>query len=118
MGKGSTDASNDLERATSLARRMVTAFGMTEALGPVRYQTAAGTGNWGTPDALRQDISPETATLIDKETRSLVEAAQAHVLALLSDSRSMLDEVARILIEREVIDGDEIRRIAHPSPRA
>ncbi len=57
----STGAANDLERATDLARRMVTEFGMTEVLGPVRYLADAGMGYLGRGPGLRQEISPETA---------------------------------------------------------
>jgi cell division protease FtsH len=111
VGEASTGAANDLQRATALARRMVTEFGMTEALGPVRYQVDAGAGYLGYQDGLRQDLSPETATLIDQETRRLVQEAQDRALSLLREHRDMLDEVARVLQKTEVIGGTEIRRI-------
>ncbi len=107
----STGAANDLEVVTGLARRMVTEFGMTEALGPVRYAMEAGTGYLGRPDMLRQDISPETATLIDKETRRIIEEAQQRAVALLRQHIDALHEIARILQEKEVISGEEIKRL-------
>ena len=107
----STGASNDLERASSLARRMVTEFGMTEALGPVRYAVDAGSGYLGLRDGLRQDISPETATLIDKETRSIVEAAEQRAVGLLQQHLDILHNVADILQTQEVIGGDEIKNL-------
>ena len=107
-----TGAANDLERATELARRMVTEFGMAESLGPVRYMTNAGMGYLGVETTLRQDLSPETAALIDKETRKLVEEAQQTALNLLQEHRAALDEIARVLQEHEVISGEEIKRIA------
>jgi cell division protease FtsH len=112
FGEPSTGASNDLERATDLARRMVTEFGMTEALGPVRYAPEAGFDYLGVRRGLRQDLAPETAALIDRETRRLVEEAQATAMELLRTYRAALDEVAAVLVEREVIGGEEVARIA------
>jgi cell division protease FtsH len=91
---------------------MVTEFGMTEALGPARYQAEAGAGCLGYQGALRQGLGPQTAALIDRETRRLVEEAQERALSLLTEHRATLDEIARILQENEVIGGNEIRRIA------
>ncbi|HQE92024.1 MAG TPA: ATP-dependent zinc metalloprotease FtsH [Anaerolineae bacterium] len=107
----STGAANDLEVVTALARRMVTEFGMTEALGPVRYAMEAGTNYLGRFDGLRQDVSPETATLIDKETRRIIEAAEQQAMELLQQHSTALHEIARILQEKEVISGDEIKRL-------
>jgi cell division protease FtsH len=111
----STGASNDLERATELARRMVTEFGMTEALGPVRYAQEAGFGFLNTRTGMRQELSPETATLIDQEIRRLVDQAQTQALDLLHSHQAALHEIARVLQENEVIGGDEIARIASAS---
>jgi len=107
----STGASNDLERVTDIARRMVTEFGMTEALGPVRYANPAGAGYLGHVGGLRQDISPETAWLIDQETRNIVEQAQHNALQLLKQHREELDMIADTLQEREVINAEEIATI-------
>jgi cell division protease FtsH len=112
FGEPSTGAANDLERATDLARRMVTEFGMTEALGPVRYAPAAGFGYLQARTGVRQEVSPETASLIDNETRRLVENGQVQALDLLHTHEAALHEVARILQEKEVISGEEIQRIA------
>jgi cell division protease FtsH len=107
----STGAANDLERATELARRMVTEFGMTEALGPVRYAQEAGFGFLNTQRGLRQELGPETAATIDREIRRLVDQAQEQALDLLRTHNAVLDEIARVLQDKEVIDGDEIARI-------
>jgi cell division protease FtsH len=116
FGEPSTGASNDLERATALARRMVTEFGMAEAVGPVRYAADAGYGFLGVERGMRQDIAPETAALIDKETRRLVDEAQESAGELLRANRAALDEIAGILQEHEVISGDQIARIATKMP--
>ncbi len=118
FGTPSTGASNDLERATDLARRMVTEFGMTEALGPVRYAAPMGANYLSAQLTLRPELSPDTTTLIDRETRRLVESAQEQALNLLRTHRAALDEVARRLREQETIGGEEIRQIvaaAQPS---
>ena len=107
----STGASNDLERVTDIARRMVTEFGMTEALGPVRYANPAGTGYLGQVGGLRQDISPETARLIDQETRNIIEGAQRNALQFLKQHREALDAIADTLQEHEVINAEEIAAI-------
>jgi cell division protease FtsH len=104
----STGAANDLERATDVARRMVTEFGMTDALGPVRYAPPAGSGYLGAVGGLRQDISPDTASLIDQETRRIVESAEARAVRLLREHQAVLHAVARVLQEKEVISGKEI----------
>jgi cell division protease FtsH len=111
-GEVSTGAVNDLERATDLARRMVTEFGMTEALGPVRYAAPAGTTYLGQEVGMRPELSPETATLIDQEIRTLVEEAEAQAIEMLREQRDALDEIARVLVEKEVITGEDICRIA------
>jgi cell division protease FtsH len=115
--EASTGAANDFERVTDMARRLVTEFGMTEALGPVRYVTNAGMGYLGAIPMLRQELSQETETLIDREIRRLVEEAQQTALDLLKQHEAALHEIARILQEREVISGDEIKRIAEGTPQ-
>ena len=114
----STGAANDLERATEIARRMVTEFGMTEALGPVRYANSAGFGYLGTQVGLRSELGPETAELIDRETRRIVEEAQDRAVELLRTHREALDEVARVLQEKETISGEEIAAIAEGKRQA
>jgi len=108
----STGAANDLERATNLARRMVTEFGMTESLGPVRYLAEPAMSFLGGQSTVRQDVSPETARMIDEEIRNLVERAQRQATEILQENRSALDEIARVLQAREVISGDDICDIA------
>ncbi len=107
----STGAANDLERVSAIARRMVTEFGMTEALGPVRYASDAGMSYLGPSNMMRQDISPETARTIDVETRRIVEESEALAVRLLEERSDALHQIATVLLEKEVIGGDEIRRI-------
>jgi cell division protease FtsH len=114
----STGAANDLERATDLARRMATEFGMTEALGPVRYAAETGSPYLGTSVRLRPTLSPETEATIDQEIRRLVEEAQDLALSLLGTHRSALEEIAEVLQAHEVISGEEIERIARDHMKA
>jgi cell division protease FtsH len=107
FAESSIGAANDLERATELARRTVTEFGMTEALGPVRYANEGGYGFFRVRQGVRQDLGPETAALIDREMCRLVEEGQGRALDLLR-----AHEVARVLQENEVIDGAQVARIA------
>ena len=108
----STGAANDLERATELARRMITEFGMNEKLGPVRYAPTAGAGYLDRITGTRSDLSPETTALIDVETRSLIQAAQDQAFTLLRVNEEALNQVATVLQEHEVISGEQIREIA------
>ena len=116
FGEPSTGASNDLERATALARRMVTEFGMTEALGPIRYSAAPALSYLRGTGGVRQDLSPKTLDLIDQETRRLVEESQTHALEILRGHRASLDEIARVLVKKEVISGKEIAHIVGEEP--
>jgi cell division protease FtsH len=111
FGDVSTGASNDLERVTEIARRMVTEFGMTEKLGPVRYATPVGMAYLGLASGVREDLSPETATLIDQEIRRLVDEAQVLATTKLQESEAALHQIAEVLQEKEVIRGEEICRI-------
>jgi cell division protease FtsH len=108
--EASTGASNDLERATQLARRMVMEFGMSEALGPVRYAGPAGSGYLGVQLGGEQ-LSPETEGLIDREVRRILEEAQEQALSLLRKHEAALHEIARRLDEDEVIEGSEVASI-------
>jgi len=110
----STGASNDLERATDLARRMVTEFGMSEALGPVRYAGPAGSGYLGNQAASR-NLSPDIENLIDAEIRRLLDAAEATARELIRTHEAALHEIARVLQEDEVIDGETVARIVGES---
>jgi len=107
----STGAADDLQKATQIARRMVTEFGMAEALGPVRYVADAGANYLGEQLMLRPEISPQTQAQIDEAVRRLVEEAQETALGLLREHMEALHEVAETLQQNEVIHGEEIQHI-------
>ncbi len=108
--EASTGAANDLERATEMARRMVTEFGMSPRLGPVRYATTAGSylqsGATG-----RSDLSPATIAEIDEEIRLLLNEAQATASKLLTEHMEVLHQVSLFLQQEEVISGAQLTRI-------
>ena len=106
----STGASNDLERATETARRMVTEFGMSSRLGPVRYAGRAMTYLHNEAES-RTDLGSSTFEAIDEEIRRLVSTAQETAVELLKAHEATLHEAARVLQEKEAITGDEIREI-------
>ncbi len=105
-----TGASNDLERATEIARRMVTEFGMSETLGPVRY-AASSMAYLNGQTANREDVGESTFLKIDEEIRRLVTEAQTQAQNILKQHEKVLHEVARVLQEKEVIVNDEIKEI-------
>ncbi len=111
FNESSTGASNDLERVTMLARRMITEFGMSEKLGPVRYSNTEGM-YLQTGSTNRTDLSPETLSCIDEEIRGLLKEAQQSAMNILIGHRAVLDAVAELLQEKEVILGEEIKKIA------
>ncbi|HVO72239.1 MAG TPA: cell division protein FtsH, partial [Aggregatilineaceae bacterium] len=111
FNEASTGAANDFERVTEMARRMVTEFGMSEALGPVRYVTDEGMGYLAARAMLRPELSEETEILIDKEIRRLVEEAQQTAIGLLKEHEAALHQIASVLQKSEVISGDQVKDI-------
>lgn len=114
FGQFSTGASDDLAKATDIARAMVTRYGMDPGLGHVRYEEepTRTLGPWAALGASRRDYSEATARQIDKAVRGLVDAAFVRALRLLTMRRSTLDEGARRLLERETLGEAELRDLA------
>ncbi|MDR3354320.1 MAG: ATP-dependent zinc metalloprotease FtsH [Synergistaceae bacterium] len=110
FGLATTGASNDLEMATMLARRMVTEFGMSKTLGPVRYSNPEG-AYLAAPSSNRSDISQETSASIDREIREIVTEAQNAAMKILESHRNALDKIAEVLQENETMTGDEMKKI-------
>jgi ATP-dependent metalloprotease FtsH len=106
-----TGAANDLERATSLARKMVCELGMSDNLGPLTFGRKEEMVFLGREIASHKDYSEETAIAIDKEVRSFTEGAYNRALGLLRDNLDKLHLLANTLLEREVMDGEEMNRI-------
>ncbi|HEX9036917.1 MAG TPA: ATP-dependent zinc metalloprotease FtsH [Ktedonobacterales bacterium] len=107
FGEVTTGASNDIERVTSIARKMVTDYGMSERLGPVRFSrrdSAAGVGD-------QPEYSEETAREIDAEVREIVKRAMETAERLLAEHRDRLVLMSERLIEREVLEGREFAEL-------
>ncbi len=109
FGETSTGASDDLARATELARRMATQFGMTEGVGPLSLEQPDGSFLDSGAFA-RRSYSEETARRVDGEIRRLVEESYARALATLREHEQALRALARELRDREVMEGKEIIR--------
>ena len=105
IGDISTGASNDLERATSLAKGMITRYGMDENIGLATYGT--NTGFYGTG----KDYSETTATAIDEEVNALLKTAYERCEKILTDHRDQLDRLAEFLLENEKIDEEGFRNL-------
>jgi cell division protease FtsH len=112
LGEISTGAQNDLQRATDIARAMVTEWGMSDTLGAVNL-VGERRGRFIDPGvpAQRGPYSEETARQIDYEVRRIVQGAHDEARRLLSGHRGLLDRVTRQLLDREVMDGDELRTL-------
>jgi cell division protease FtsH len=117
FGEVSTGAQNDLMRATDIARAMVTEYGMSDAVGPVNHdghrrspflETAFG------PE--RGVYAEETARVIDGEVKRLVQSAETEARRILTERRDVLETLSERLLEKEVIEGDELRQIMGVTP--
>ncbi len=108
FGEVTTGSSNDLERATELARRMVCEFGMSERLGPVTLGRKAGPIFLGRDIVEDRNYSEAIASQIDKEVRQIVEECYERAKNLLQTHQQVLDAIAQRLLEKETIDGDEL----------
>jgi cell division protease FtsH len=106
-----TGASNDIERATNLARNMVTKWGLSEKLGPLSYMEEAGEVFLGHSVTQHKQISDETAHVIDEEIRHVIDMAYAHARKILVENRDKLDIMAAALIKYETIGEDQIKDI-------
>ena len=106
-----TGASNDIEKATGLARAMVTQFGMTERLGAIRYGQEQGEVFLGRDMGHARDYSEEVAGAIDEEVRSLIETAHQEAYEILVNNRDILDRLVLELLEKETLDKAEVEAV-------
>jgi cell division protease FtsH len=110
----STGAGNDLERATDMARRMVAELGMSPKLGPVNF--ARSQPAFMEVESRHIDYSEATAQLIDKELQLLLEEGYDRALTILRNDRDVLDRLAQLLLEKEVVDRRELRELMGTDP--
>jgi len=110
-----TGASNDLQQVANVARQMITKFGMSDKIGPVALGQSQGGMFLGRDMSATRDFSEDTAATIDVEVSELVDTAYKRATKVLSDNRSVLDEMASMLIERETIDTEDIQDLLNRS---
>ncbi|WP_457572759.1 ATP-dependent zinc metalloprotease FtsH [Desulfolithobacter sp.] len=111
LGDISSGASNDLERASEIARSMITRLGMSKKLGPLTYGKHHQLQFLGGEDHEERNYSEETARIIDEECRELVEEGHARARNILTENRAALDALAAALEEKEVLDGEVVKDI-------
>ncbi len=106
-----TGATNDIERATELARKMVTEFGMSELLGPMTFGADAQEVFIGRDFGRTRNYSEEVAAAIDKEIRSIIDAAYERAQKIIIEHRAAFDHITKALLEKETLKGEEFRAL-------
>jgi cell division protease FtsH len=106
-----TGASNDIERATEIARNMVTKWGLSDRLGPLTYSEEDGEVFLGRSVTQHKQVSDETAYVIDKEVRNIIDYNYKQAEQILNDKRDILDLMSEALMKYETIDEGQLREI-------
>ena len=109
-----TGASNDIEKATGIARKMVTEYGMTNEVGPVKLGSASGEVFMGRDMGHGREYSESVAAVIDGEVRRLIEAAHDEAWSVLTEYRDVLDHLVLELLEHETLNQAELAAIFEP----
>ena len=115
FGKITTGAANDLQRATDIAEQMVGTYGMSDTLGPLAYDKQGGGRFLGGGNNPRRTVSDATAQAIDKEVRGLVDRAHEQALGILRHNMALLETISQKILEKEVIEGDELKEMLSAS---
>jgi cell division protease FtsH len=109
-----TGASNDIEKATGLAQKMVTQYGMSERVGAIKLGQGSGEVFMGRDMGHGRDYSEEVASVVDDEVRRLIEAAHDEAWEVLVEHRAVLDDLVMQLLERETLNKDELAHVFAP----
>jgi cell division protease FtsH len=109
-----TGASNDIEKATAIARKMVTEYGMSERVGAIKLGTGSGEPFLGRDMGHTRDYSEDVAAVVDEETKKLLANAHQEAFDILEENRDVLDELVLALLEKETLDKGEIAEIFEP----
>ena len=112
-----TGASNDIEKATSIARKMVMEYGMSEKLGPLRYGTPDGEVFLGRDYSKSHDFSNEVAAAVDEEVRFLITQAHDEARTILATHEDALHRIAEALMDRETLGAKDVGEILHDVPK-
>jgi cell division protease FtsH len=116
MGQMTTGAANDFERATDMARRMVTQWGMSEAMGPMVYGENEGEVFLGRSITTHKNVSEATMQKVDAEIRRIIDQQYALARRIIEENRDKVEAMARALLEWETIDADQINDIMEGRP--
>jgi cell division protease FtsH len=116
MNQMTTGASNDFERATQIARDMVTRYGMTDELGPMVYAENEGEVFLGRSVTKQVNVSEETMQKVDKQIRRIIDEQYARARKLIEDNKDKMHAMAAALLEWETIDADQIDDIMNGKP--
>jgi len=111
FGDITTGAQNDLEKVTGLAKKMVTAYGMSEKMGPMTFGKTNENVFLGRDFGHERDFSEEVASIIDRETKALIQERYIFSKNLLSENKDMMEEVVKVLLEKETLDEKEFEEI-------
>jgi cell division protease FtsH len=111
LGEMTTGAGNDIERATEMARKMVCEWGMSEKMGPLTYGSKEEQVFLGRGMSSDKNFSDETAKLIDQEVKALVMGGYNRATELLQNNRSILENLAQALLEKETLNAIEVNNI-------
>ena len=111
LGEMTTGAGNDIERATEMARKMVCEWGMSDKMGPLTYGAKEEQVFLGKDMSSQKNFSDQTAKLIDQEVKTLVMDGYTRATDLLKNNRDVLEKMAQALLERETLDGQDIKDI-------
>jgi cell division protease FtsH len=106
-----TGASNDIEKATNIARKMVTEYGMSSTVGSVKLGAASGEMFLGRDMGHQRDYSEQMAEHVDKEIRALIDNAHTEAWKVLNANRKVLDRLATELLEKETLDHNQLAEI-------
>ncbi len=117
VGDITTGAANDIERATKVARQMVTEYGMSDMIGPLTLGQKQHEVFLGRDFATQPDYSEQVAFEIDNEVRRMIDQAHDEALEILQEHRQKLDQMAALLIERETIDKEDVERLLTDVPK-
>jgi cell division protease FtsH len=109
-----TGAANDIEKATDMARKMVTQFGMSERVGAIKLGRSSGEVFLGRDVGHERDYSEEVAGVVDDEVRRLIEAAHDEAWEVLVENRQVLDDLVVALLERETLNREDLATIFEP----
>ena len=111
----STGAGNDIQQATRIANKMVTEWGMSEAVGPITLSAGPEQVFLGRDIGMDREFGEDTAEMIDQEVHDIVQSSYIKARKILSDHIDMLHALAKMLVEQETVDAAELESLMKPA---